>query len=140
MYVGCAQRIDLRWASHRYLLKNGKHDQPLLQVAWDTDGADAFEFQVLEPVNLAGHQWDFGRALRNVERQWLRRLTADGAVLYNKTLPGAPIPPDDEMVAFSVRMPGWVYNKIALAAEAEDRALNAQVVRILREWAAEQKA
>lgn len=45
-----------------------------------------------------------------------------------------PVPPD-QAVTTSVRMPGAVYNALLAASDREDRTLNAQIVRVLREWA-----
>lgn len=48
-----------------------------------------------------------------------------------------PVPPG-QAVTTSVRMPGAVYNALLAASDQEDRTLNAQIVRVLREWAEKQ--
>ncbi len=42
--------------------------------------------------------------------------------------------PLDKPVTTSLRMPGEVYNDLMRVAEREDRTLNAQIVRALKEW------
>lgn len=42
--------------------------------------------------------------------------------------------PEGESITFSIRMPGEVYNELDAVAKEEDRYLNAQIVRALREW------
>lgn len=49
-----------------------------------------------------------------------------------------PVDPD-EAVTTSVRMPGSTYNALLAAADQDDRTLNAQIVRVLREWAERQE-
>lgn len=46
---------------------------------------------------------------------------------------------DSDSVTFSIRLPGAVYNALDAIATREDRYLNAQIVRALREWLASQE-
>lgn len=43
-YIGRAENIDKRWHNHRRKLVAGRHKNSLLQGAWNTYGADAFEW------------------------------------------------------------------------------------------------
>ena len=52
-YVGRSKRIETRWSQHRRDLKSGMHVCHKLQEAWTTYGADAFEFTVLEEVDIS---------------------------------------------------------------------------------------
>lgn len=53
-YVGkTGMNFGDRWDSHRSLLNSGKHDNPLLQRAWDKYGAESFSFEILEVVDDA---------------------------------------------------------------------------------------
>lgn len=51
-YVGSATNFSKRWAVHRHGLKRGKHENIILQRAWAKYGAEAFEFIVIERVEL----------------------------------------------------------------------------------------
>jgi predicted GIY-YIG superfamily endonuclease len=102
MYVGCTQSLRARWDTHVFALRAGRHDQPLLQSAWDADGADAFELVMLEWVNSAEGYYSFRDALREAERRWLVKLMAEGAALYNKTLPQERVRIVDETEAAHV--------------------------------------
>jgi group I intron endonuclease len=46
-YVGSAKNMALRWASHLYNLKRGKHHTPKLQHHYDKYGKNDLEFSVL---------------------------------------------------------------------------------------------
>lgn len=46
-----------------------------------------------------------------------------------------PVPPD-EIFTTSLRLPGWLYNDLNTISNEEDRSINAQMVRALREWVA----
>lgn len=96
MYVGCTVELKWRWQGHLSLLRAGKHDQPLLQAAWNTDGPQSFELVMLEWVAVGEHRRDAGRDLRDAERRWLVDLEAKGTTLYNKNLPRFSIPVIDE--------------------------------------------
>lgn len=47
-YVGQSSNIPVRWYRHRLYLRNGEHDNPHLQNAWNLYGPEAFEFSVIE--------------------------------------------------------------------------------------------
>ncbi len=46
-YIGQSRRIESRFASHKCMLKQGRHHSPYLQNAWDFHGESAFSFQVI---------------------------------------------------------------------------------------------
>lgn len=96
MYVGCTKQLNYRLNGHLYALRADRHDQPLLQAAWNSDGPDAFEMVMLESVSAEDHYFGLRAALRAAERRWLLELMAKGAALYNKTLPKPHIPVVDE--------------------------------------------
>lgn len=48
VYIGQSVNISARWSSHKWALKNGKHDNSHLQYAWNKYGPSNFEFSVLE--------------------------------------------------------------------------------------------
>lgn len=47
-YVGSAVNVRQRWASHRSLLRKGKHHSDHLQNSWKKYGEQSFEFEVIE--------------------------------------------------------------------------------------------
>jgi group I intron endonuclease len=47
-YIGSAQNFHKRWIAHRNHLIRGTHHSPHLQRSWAKNGAQAFEFLVLE--------------------------------------------------------------------------------------------
>lgn len=51
-YVGSSKEIRLRWRGHRMMLKSGTHHAPYLQHSWNSYGAQAHEFVVLETCAL----------------------------------------------------------------------------------------
>jgi len=52
LYVGSAVLLSRRLARHKTDLKGGVHDNCKLQRAWDKHGSDAFEFTVIEYVDV----------------------------------------------------------------------------------------
>lgn len=51
-YIGGTSRpIRTRWRQHKNNLKCNRHMNRLLQQDWNTYGADAFEFSVIEVIN-----------------------------------------------------------------------------------------
>jgi group I intron endonuclease len=52
VYVGSAINPRDRLTAHKYTLRKGRHHSEYLQHAWDKYGADAFVFEIIEPVLL----------------------------------------------------------------------------------------
>lgn len=50
IYIGSALNLRRRKAEHLYYLRKNKHDNPILQNAWNKHGGQAFTFEVLELV------------------------------------------------------------------------------------------
>lgn len=82
VYVGSAKNIAKRKSTHLRALKSGNHHSPHFQRAWDTYGAEAFEFVILETIE--DEIW-----LRARETVWLNRLQSfKGDFGYNVTRDG----------------------------------------------------
>ena len=47
IYIGSSKHIAMRWASHRTLLRNGKHYSSRIQRAWNKYGGEQFQFVIL---------------------------------------------------------------------------------------------
>lgn len=95
VYVGSSRTVRLRIATHRRALCKGAHFNAALQAAWDTYGASAFQFDVLElvPVDVP---------LRIVEARYIAALRArEPGRGFNIGVPGTiadrhpPSPPEE---------------------------------------------
>lgn len=52
IYIGSTNNPKRRWGDHRSRLKNGYHENPYLQRAWNKYGEDNFSFEVLEETTV----------------------------------------------------------------------------------------
>ena len=75
-YVGSAEYPARRFSQHRYALSTGTHHTAALQNAWRKYGADAFVFEMLQPV-------DDVRRLIEFEQQWIDQLRSVAPGGYN---------------------------------------------------------
>lgn len=75
IYIGkTGMNFGDRWDSHKSLLRNGKHDNPYLQRAWDKYSADAFEFIIIEECSVDD--------LDDKEKHWIKYYK-DKKLSYN---------------------------------------------------------
>lgn len=75
-YIGSAVNLQHRWITHRRELRMGIHGNSYLQKSWDKHGEHAFQFHVLEFVEVSD--------LLRVEQQWLDAAqTTDAAIGFN---------------------------------------------------------
>jgi group I intron endonuclease len=51
-YVGSSQNIELRWREHINKLYGNRHENDKLQKAWNKYGDKAFQFKILEAVEI----------------------------------------------------------------------------------------
>lgn len=87
-YIGAARDIALRLEAHRQALTKGKHINKRLQDAWDSAGAAAFAFEVVEdnvPMEMLN-----AREKHHIAE----KLTLRGSLEYNRTRGGEGIPPE----------------------------------------------
>lgn len=75
-YVGSSVDIDVRWGHHRRELRKNIHHSSILQCAWNVGTESAFEFAIIESVDVA--------ALVEREQFWIEALEAYGSG-YNMT-------------------------------------------------------
>jgi len=55
-YIGSTACFNKRFSSHKYLLKNNKHPNKILQNSWNKYGEHNFKFEILEEIrNLDGN-------------------------------------------------------------------------------------
>lgn len=63
-YVGSTTDTRVRFQAHKRRLKQGKHQSPHMQAAWNKYGEDCFKFEVVEVV-------DSPEDLHEAEQRWL---------------------------------------------------------------------
>lgn len=75
-YIGSTTDFARRWRQHRGALAGGRHRRKALQATWTQDGAQAFEFTVLEDVLSTDD-------LIAREQAWLDAYRDRGCPLFN---------------------------------------------------------
>jgi hypothetical protein len=79
VYVGSSRNIATRWANHRATLNSGRHGNRGLQADWARDGAAAFEFLVVEPLEVDDP------SLEAAEQRWAAHYQLlGGGLVYNR--------------------------------------------------------
>jgi group I intron endonuclease len=74
-YIGYSTNIERRFTTHRYKLKNNCHDNIFLQRAYNLDGEDKFEYDII-------HICDTEEEAKEIELQYLTDLSIRD-MLYN---------------------------------------------------------
>ena len=83
-YVGVSRDVRRRWNAHKAELRRGVHYSDALQEAWNTDGAGAFVFDVLEVCEPA--------KFSELERAYIQTFrTKDVRYGYNSSNTRGPI-------------------------------------------------
>lgn len=83
-FVGSHMNVPGKLNSHRFTLTHGSHINKELQRDWNTCGADAFSFEVLETINpdkIPQDEWKTSVAA--LEEKWLDKLHPYGENGYN---------------------------------------------------------
>lgn len=77
--IGSSTDVPARLNRHRAALQFGKHPNRQLQSDWNTLGADAFEFTVLDTLKPSeGRTSDPSEDLAVLEAMWRDKLAAAG--------------------------------------------------------------
>jgi len=85
--VGVARNLPGMLNRQRSQLGNGLHPDVELQRDWNELGADAFEFEVLDRLELPdAPAYDPSGDLRALKEMWIERLTESGELLYTRSL------------------------------------------------------
>lgn len=74
-YIGSTARLSIRFLQHRSKLRQGTHDNTLLQAAWNKHGEASFVYRTLE---LCAED-----QLLIVEQRWLDLIQGNGEKHYN---------------------------------------------------------
>lgn len=82
-YIGRSDKLESRIKSSRQNLAAGRHTNKRLQTDWQTYGASAFEFVILEEVDLADcrHKLAVADKLKQFEQCWIEKLQPEYNVL-----------------------------------------------------------
>lgn len=84
LLLGSSLNLEGPLNRHRFLLTIGSHPNRALQEDWDTYGADAFVFEVLEVVKVSdAPHLSLGDELTLLEQIWLEQLAPFGERGYN---------------------------------------------------------
>jgi group I intron endonuclease len=83
-YIGSTKNTRKRFREHRCLLRQGKHQSPLLQAEWLKHGEDGWEVVVLEECG------DHKDEKRSREQHWIDQYAEQGRLLNNNDIAGAP--------------------------------------------------
>ena len=88
-YVGCSQALKQRWYAHRLMLRNGTHQSPALQQAWDIYGPTAFLLEILETL------FSSSKAERLIaEAKWVKKKGSYNAMPSNQEGTGFTLAPN----------------------------------------------
>ncbi|HEU5011223.1 MAG TPA: GIY-YIG nuclease family protein [Roseiflexaceae bacterium] len=82
--LGSSLNLDGPLNSHKFMLSIGSHRNKALQADWNTYGADAFVFEILEEVRVTDDpHFKPSDELTLLEQIWLEQLQPFGERGYN---------------------------------------------------------
>lgn len=82
--LGSSLNLEGPLNSHRFMLTNGSHRNPVLQKEWNEYGPDKFVFEILEVVKVKDDpHFDVKVELTLLEQIWLEKLQPFGEKGYN---------------------------------------------------------
>ncbi|NTW02632.1 MAG: GIY-YIG nuclease family protein [Oscillochloris sp.] len=82
--LGSSRNLEGPLNSHRFMLTIGTHRNRALQDDWNTYGADAFCFEILEEVKVSeSPHFNLDDELTLLEQIWLEKLQPVGERGYN---------------------------------------------------------
>ncbi len=81
--IGASRDLPAALNRHRAQLRMGGHRNSQLQADWNTHGAEAFEFEIVDTLsaNTEPH-YDPTDDLRELEKLWLEKLGVNGTPGY----------------------------------------------------------
>lgn len=87
--VGSSANLPGILNRHRFALENGSHLDKELQADWNKLGEAAFEFEVLDELDLHDDPgFDPTDDLSVLRRMWTEKLVASGVRLYKESFRG----------------------------------------------------
>lgn len=85
VYLGSSLNLEGPLNAHRFMLITGSHRNEALQLDYDTCGADAFIFEILEEVKQSDDpNFNLLDELTLLEQIWSEKLQPFGERGYNK--------------------------------------------------------
>ena len=82
--LGSSLNLEGPLNSHKFMLANGSHRNPVLQKEWNEYGPDKFVFEILEVVKIKDDpHFDMNVELTLLEQIWLEKLQPFGEKGYN---------------------------------------------------------
>ena len=84
LLFGSSLNLEGVFNRHKFGLSIGKHENAALQQDWNTYGADAFAFEILEEVKVTDDEFfDLKDELTLLEQIWMEKLQPFGENGYN---------------------------------------------------------
>lgn len=85
VFIDSSTNIPGKINRHRFALNAGSHSSKALQSDWNQSGEDAFEFEVLEPVEPRDDpKYDYKADIDVLEDLWLEKIEPYGDKGYNE--------------------------------------------------------
>jgi hypothetical protein len=76
VWVGASRNLDATKNGCWFMLRNGSHQDKFLQAAWDAQGENSFEYEVLALLDEDVHPLNVPALLKEKKISWLARLGA----------------------------------------------------------------
>jgi len=76
VWVGASPDLNAARNSAWFLLRHGQHRDQALQAEWNTHGAAAFRYDVLETLDADASPFSISDLLKEKKRDWALRLGA----------------------------------------------------------------
>ena len=76
-WIGAAPDLSTIWTRRAFALRQGLEMNKPLQAAWNAQGADAFDFRVLEEIDPEKLTYGRERALKERVEHWRATLNAN---------------------------------------------------------------
>jgi hypothetical protein len=76
VWVGSSANLDSSRTGIWFMLRNGMHHNKAMQAAWNTHGADVFQYEVLENFEEDVSSMQLSDLLRDRQKHWRTELGA----------------------------------------------------------------
>jgi len=75
-WVGASRNLEAMKNSCWFQLRNGLHREKSLQEEWDLRGESAFEYEIVDRLDVDMHDLEIGDELKKRRSEWAARLNA----------------------------------------------------------------
>jgi len=76
VWVGTSRNLDATKNGCWFMLRNGSHQEKSLQAEWNSQGEQAFEYEVLETLGEDTHPLNVVALLKEMKSAWIAKLGA----------------------------------------------------------------